>query len=252
LKKDPDLPAKAAQTGLTAVSKEQLAQKAGKVIQQIEVQMDDLLRAKSGKIKTSALVDHLNSLKDAYAKIPGESRALNTIDEIGQDVLAIGKELTPAQANVLKRDIYQLIQKSYGKGVLENPVKAEAQKQVARALKTEIEKIIPEVKDLNKKQAVYLQIKKALDRQASLGEGRGAIPFVGNIGLTDLLVGVGATAAEGVSTGGAAIAAKKFLTSTPFLTNLAKLGNYFNNLSPTKKIMFQKFLEGATAETVSE
>jgi hypothetical protein len=251
--KNPLLPKQAAQTGLTGLTRQSIATKAERAIQSIEVTLDDLLSKSKGTINSAKVAGYLNDLRTAYAAIPGEQFSVGIIDDIASQLLESfkhGKAMTVLEANQLKRDIYSVIAKSYGKGAFEIPAKVEAQKIIAAGLKREIEAVIPEVKSLNQKQAVYIQIKKALDKTIARTEGKG-IAGTG-VGLYDLLLG-------GIGTGFGAVAGnpalgvglvitKKTAESPIVLSATAKLLNHFNQLSPTKKILFYQALKGLTVK----
>jgi hypothetical protein len=254
--KNPNLPQQATETGLVGLSRQGIANKAQEAIQSIEVTLDDLLSKSNVKINPAKVAGYLSDLRQSYAVIPGEQSSVSVIDRIIEDLYAgfkEGKSLSAVEANQLKRDIYSVIAKSYGKGTFEIPAKVEAQKTIARGLKSEIEKVIPEAKTLNERQAVYIQIKKALDKTIARTEGKG-IAGTG-VGLHDLLiagVGTGAGALTGNPfLGLGLVALKKTGESTAVMSASAKLLNYFNTLSPTKKLLFYQAIKGLTVKTGS-
>jgi hypothetical protein len=251
--KNPKLTQQAAETGLTGFTRQSIANKAQEAIQSIEVTLDDLLNKRSGQINTAKVVGYLGDLRNSYSAIPGEKSSVKAIDDIAGELyesFKSGQPMTLIEANQLKRNIYSVISKSYGKGMLELPAKTEAQKLVAAGLKREIEKVIPEVKTLNEKQAVYIQIKKALDKTIARTEGKG-IAGTG-VGLYDLLlggIGTGAGALAGNPfIGLGLVATKKTAESPGVLSATAKLLNHFNQLSPTKKLLFYQALKGMIVE----
>jgi hypothetical protein len=247
--KNPNLPAQAAKTGLAGASRASILAKAQQRIQSIEVALDDILSESKGKIGTLKIAPYLDELRNAYRSVPGEGASLEAIDNVMKDLLK-RKSLTLAEANELKRSIYGTISKSYGKGMLDLPAKTEAQKLIAAGLKREIEKVVPEVKSLNEQQAVYIQVKKAIEKTLARTEGKG-IGGTG-IGIQDLLVG-GIGTSAGVATGNpllgiGLVVAKKTGESTAVLSASSKLINYFNQLSPTKKLLFYNALKGMTVK----
>lgn len=252
--KNPNLTRQAAETGLTGLTRQSIANKAQTAIQSIEVTLDDLLSNSKGKINTAKIAGYLADLRNSYAVIPGEKSSVRAIDEIASelyDSFKTGQAMTLVEANQLKRNIYQVIAKSYGKGMLELPAKTEAQKLVAAGLKREIEKVIPEVKNLNEKQAIYIQIKKALDKTIARTEGKG-IAGTG-VGLYDLLIGgigSGAGAIAGTPLLGLGLVVTKKTAESPLvLSSTAKLLGYFDTLSPTKKLLFYQAVKGFTIES---
>ena len=257
--KNPELEQQIAKEGVVGLTRPQISATLGRNIQDLEVQIADVLSSKTGTISTQSVADRLASLKAQYSNIPGEETSVAKIDEISQGLLAKGKDISIQDANQLKRDIYGLISKSYGKGILEVPAKTEAQKMVARGLKEEIEKQIPEIKGLNNKQGIYIQAKKAIDKTIARQTGKG-IAGTG-IGLYDILATLGATVAGGASggtekgiiVGAGALAAKKIAESPATLSTASaiteKVLNYFDGLSPTQKMLFYNGLRGLTIET---
>lgn len=255
--KNPLLPEQASKLKMSALSTSGLLKKAKNNIQQIELELDELLKGTQEVVDGKKVASYLDELKQSYSVIPGEKNAVEVIDSIQKEMITKGT-MPAQQANKLKREIYKLIQKSYGKGDLEIPAKRDAQKALARGLKTEIENLtgLDKVKDLNAKQAVLIKIKKALDNRLSLGEGKGAIPGL-NIGLYDILTGIGG-GIVGFGAGrnvaleaGAFLAKKKLLGSTAFLTNLSRFTERFNQMSPTQKMMFYHALQGLIIESVN-
>lgn len=245
VEKNPKLEQQAAEAGLVGTRKN-IASVAKQNIQKIETELDDLLVGSKGQIEGTKLSGYLEDLKNSYKSIPGEEAAVSTIENIQKEVAAKGV-LNLSEANKLKRTIYEKIANSYGKGTLEIPAKTEAQKTLARGLKEEIEKIIPEAKTLNEKQAVYIQVKKAIERV--LNQPRKGIAGTG-IGWYDLMlggIGLGATGGD-YETALKLVVGKKLVESPAIRTSAAKLFQYFNDLSPTKKALFYNALKGLSAE----
>jgi hypothetical protein len=252
--KNPNLPAQAAKTGLAGISRDSILQKAKSAIQSIEVSLDDVLSTSKGKINTAKVVGYLGDLRDSYAMIPGESSSVKIIDDIAREMFGPfkkGQSMTLLQANELKRKIYEVNAKSYNKGTLEIPAKSEAQKMIAAGLKREIERIVPEAKTLNERQAVYIKIRKALDKAIPRTTGKG-IAGTG-VGMYDLLlggIGSGAGALSGNPfLGLGLVALKKTAESPAVLSSASKLLEHFNTLSPTKKLLFYQAIKGLTIKT---
>ncbi len=250
--KNPDLPAQAAETGIIG-TKQGIRDIAQTNIQTLETHLSDLLKGNKGKVDGNVVAHYLDDLKNTYQNVPGESYSANIIGTLQQEMRDKGT-LSVAEANQLKRDIYGIIEKSYGKGTLEIPANSAGQKALASGIKQEIEKVVPGVKDVNQKMGVYIQIRKALDRQLSLGEGRGIAGL--HIGGYDLLTG-GMFEAAGLASGHplagvAAIAGKKAIESPITQSVAAKFANYFNNLSPTQKALFYNGIKGLTTKTVNK
>jgi len=248
--KSPNLPSLAVKTGLVGGARSLLKQ-AEENIQSIEVSLDEILKPAKGRVNANSVASYLDDLKESYGRIPGEESSVAVIDSIAADIRR-RKSMTPAQANRLKQDIYALIKRSYGKGTMEVPAKQEAQKAVAAGLKREIERVVPEAKSLTERQAVYIQIRNAIEKRLARQEGKG-IAGTG-VGIYDLMLG-GIGTAYGASTGSplagiAAVAGKKLLEAPATLSRIAKstdaLARYFDSLSPTKKALFYDAIRGLT------
>lgn len=250
--KNPILPAQASKAGLLSSTRTGLIEQAKKGIQAVEVTLDDLLKNSKETINGNKVAGYLDELSSAYSGIPGEQSSVATIQDIANNVRSLG-DIPAIKANELKRDIYSLISKTYGKGTLEIPAKREAQKLIAHGLKKEIEAIIPEAQSLNAKQAVFLQVKKALEKSLSRTEGKGVAGT--GIGMYDFLtMGVGTVA--GTATGNpllgvGAVVAKKVAESPAVLSSTSALLDYFNTLSPTKKLLFYNFIKSVTSGAMS-
>lgn len=250
VEKKPGVEKEASKLGLFGTQKSILGT-AKNTIQSVELELDDLLKNSTGQIETKNIVPYLDDLKKAYSQIPGEKSSVELIANL-QDEIASKGVLSPLEANKIKREIYSKISKSYGKGTLEIPAKIDAQKQIARGLKEEIEKVIPEAKTLNQKQGIYIEIRNAIDKQ--IAQRPKGIAGTG-IGLYDITLG-GLGSAVGLGGGGpglgflAGIGAKKAYESTAFRSGAAKLAKYFNELSPTKKALFYNGLKGLTSQGI--
>lgn len=246
--KNPKLAQQVAETGVTGLTRKSLSKQFSGLIQDVEVKLDDLLQNKQGNILTQNVAKYLDELKGAYSQIPGETGAVNIIDNIASDLLKRGKTITVQDANKLKRGIYKLVEKSYGKGLLEAPAKVEAQKILASGLKQEIEKLIPEVRGLNKQQAVYLQAKKAIDKAITRTSGKGIAGS--GIGMLDILGGGIGTISGGGPAGIAAILGLRAIKSAGFLSTEARavtrLIQEFEKMSPTRRVLLYQFLNAVT------
>jgi hypothetical protein len=251
--KNPQLEKYAAQQGITGITRNQISGTLGKKIQQIELQVDDILSSKTEKINTWPVVEKLRELHEAYSSIPGEKEATNTILNVANEVLSKGKTIGVQEANQLKRNIYGVVSKTYGKGLLEIPAKGESQKMIARGLKEEIEKAIPEMKSLNQRQAVLIQMKKAIDATIARQTGKGVLGT--GVGLFDLMIGGGFGIGINPMFGLAMAGAKKTAESSAVLSSsglaLQKLINIWNKMSPTQKILFYNGLKGIGNQTIN-
>lgn len=252
--KNPKLESQIAEKGVVGLTRSAISQKFGKEIQNIELGIAGMLKGNKMSVRTENVVGYLDELRKIYANIPGEQSSIKTIDSIIQNVLKKGKVIGVEAANELKRDIYGVVQKSYGKGLLEIPAKTEAQKIIAYGLKSEIEELVPEIKDINAQQAIFIQAKKAIDKTIARQTGKG-IAGTG-VGMLDLLTAIGGTVggtAIGQPLAGVSLlGAKKLAESPAFLSTVSKgtqkLITLFNNSSPTQKALIYITLKGLISE----
>ena len=248
--KNPELEKAISKEGIVGLSKKAIVQKLGSKIQETELQLSDLLSKTEGEVSTWNVVDKLRSLYDHYSNIPGEKDAQNKILEIGNSLLEKGSTMGVEAANQVKRDIYNVISNSYGKGLLEIPAKKEAQKALARGLKEEIEKVIPEAKDINAQQAIYIQAKNAIEKRMARETGKGVAGT--GIGLFDLMVAGGGFMRGGIESGVGALIGKKLLESPGFQTTVAsgtqKLVQMFDSIPPTAKMIMWNGIRGLADE----
>lgn len=249
--KNPDLESQIAKEGIVGITRPQISATLGRGIQNTELQIADILSNKEGSIATQDVANRLTDLRAKYANIPGEQTSVNAIDNVKQELLDKGENLSLADANQLKRDIYGVVAKSYGKGLLEVPAKIESQKMIALGLKQELEKAVPELKPLNGKQAIYIQAKNAIDKTIARGTGKGIAGT--HIGLYDLMAGGLGETQAGIPGIAAGIAIKKAVESPLTLSGTSfvaqKVLDYFNGLSPTQKVLFYNGLKGLTIKS---
>lgn len=247
IEKNPNLEKQIADVGLVG-SRRLIRNKAQQNIQVLEMELDDLIETSKGNIDSKAVAGYLDEIQDSYKNIPGEQASVDTIEAIKKETIAKGI-LTPKDALGLKREIYKKISESYGKGLMEVPAKKDAQKAIARGLKEEIEKLIPEAKTISEKQAIFIQTKKALDR--ALNQPKSGIAGTG-IGMYDLLLGGVGAGIGGLETAAKLVAVKKIAESATLRTSASRLLNYFDKLSPTKKILFYNGLNGIISNLQSK
>jgi len=251
--KNPLLSKQASDSGIIAATRKGVLSQAQQGIQAIEVTLDDLLSKSSKIIDGNKVAGYLDDLSSAYSGIPGEGSSVDVIQNIANEIRAKGS-IAVKDANQLKRDIYDIVANTYGKGMLEVPAKREAQKLIAYGIKKEIENVLPETIPLNAKQAVFIQIKDAIKKTIARNEGKGIAGS--GVGLYDLLTG-GIGTAIGTASGNpllgiGAVALKKTAESPAVLSSVSALAEYFNKLSPTKKLLFYDFLRSVTGDAASK
>lgn len=205
---------------------------------QITTIIDDAVS--NGKdIEINSLFKYLDDVRgDAY--LPQQIKAVDNIEKGIKQVFANRgkrKTLTAKEAQRLKQKIYKDVETQYGKNSV--PAKTEAQKQVARAAKEEIEKLHPEIKGLNAKEGAYLKLLDALEKSASRIANRDGI----GIGVP---IKTGAGAAVGGEVG-ATIGAIQGVLDSPLVKS--RLAIILNGMQKGKFKMGAAAERGAVRET---
>jgi len=128
---------------------------------------------KEGKlIPVKALFSHLKELRRATLKLSTEPlKDLRAIDNISKQIgmankMLKRKSLTPIEAQKIKQAIYRENSKLYSK-ITQTPVKGKTKMAIARAAKESLENIFPEIKRLNKREGVLLELNKEIEKAAS-------------------------------------------------------------------------------------
>ena len=140
---------------------------------------------KQGKqIPLKDLFTHFRQLKRDALEISGTPlQAEETIKKVRQQVVMANKKLgrkvlTPNEAQALKQGIYRQTETYYSK-TTENPVSIQAQQAIARAAKESLEKLVPELKQLNQREGVLIELRDSVERAAARVSNRDVM----NIGM---------------------------------------------------------------------
>ena len=145
-----------------------------KGVEQLRTIIDDINRDISGKVAGSkALIDKndvLNYLTDVNSKFANQvspTSDLSAISGIADDFInhpvATGQKLTVPMAQQLKQGTYKALKGKYGEA---GSAATEAQKGLARGLKEEIGKAVPEIVPLNAEEARLLKTLTVAERRS--------------------------------------------------------------------------------------
>lgn len=109
-------------------------------------------------------------LKRAYAKAENSSDpigAKQTVDDIAEKFRAHGQTLTPSKANAIKRQLYDEVKWGGSEATaIQSQLTTRAKKGMAHELMKDLEKLYPELKTLNQKDAARINLKEAIERAA--------------------------------------------------------------------------------------
>jgi len=141
------------------------------LIGDVGTSIDDLIAqadATGAKIPRSKLYQYINDVKQEFGGFnldaPNDLSKINkVIGDFEQHIKGKGKEfITVQEAQKFKQNIYKSINWKAKQGT-GSQAKAATKKAIAKGAKTEIEKVLPEIKDLNLQQGELIELMDALD-----------------------------------------------------------------------------------------
>jgi hypothetical protein len=182
--------------------------------------VDDLIakaNAGGGTVPIADVLQELGKLKEARGAslVSGgeDIAAINRfIDGVVDNAERLGKQnLTAADLQKMKRDLYDQIAWNARRQVNETPVLEDARKATARSAKTNIEQLAPGVKEANESLGALLELRPHLERSARRIDDRDIFGMTDTFALGSLLGGTGL----GMPAIGAGLAAGIELFSNP-------------------------------------
>lgn len=227
--------------GITGSDKSLLSKSITK-LQENEDKLQNILGMSKQTISRTELSSYLDDLVKTKQATPGLGDDVEKVKGILQE---FPNEVPIAQANQIKRNLYNALTDVAFKIDPSLSTKKEAMKALAKGIKNEIERKTEievgkdVVKNINKELSVFGRLQdRVLDKLATKSKNN-------LLGLTDYITlggGIGYGASEGTpeafATGLGAVALKKGLTSTLTKTNVAvklnKIGNIIERI-PTDK-----------------
>ena len=188
-------------------------EKAKKAIEDINTQIDSMI----SQVGEGGLQVPIQSLFKEWPKLLDEAtlsgkplsnqKTINLIrNQIEEANLRVGRTgLTPPQLQTLKKKIYKDLESYYEKSRAA-PASIEAQKAVARSAKESLENLIPEIKGLNAKEGILIELRDAIEKSAARVSNRDllgiGIPLkAGGAGMIGGIVGGGVGAGIGSLSG---------------------------------------------------
>jgi len=141
-------------------------------IDKINVEISDLIdtsTASGKRIPVDALFTNLKQLRHE-ARLTGEPITnRRMIDNIAKQMSIANKRpgtLTPTEVQKLKQRLYKETESLYDKST-QKPIKGEAKQAIARSAKESLEKIFPEIKELNRQDGSLIALRKEIEKSAS-------------------------------------------------------------------------------------
>lgn len=217
LQKNPNLIKDFLVERIGGLSKKSIAKKADAVVNATDTELDNIIQQAGGRaINRTQVVKALEPLKKMYENSAFADELVPVVEKKVKDFLAKGKNISVAEAQEFKKNTYALLRNRYGQ--LASPGD-EASKQLARGIKEEIEKALPEYKvaDLNKKMTIYGKARDLMERQINRTGSHELLPF------KDIVLGGSGAAIGGGPLAVGGILARKVLESVPFKTYAANV-----------------------------
>ena len=140
------------------------------MIDTLDTEVDSLIeegKAAGSKIDLYKLVDYTKNLRDHYGKAFGGEELVKKLDDFTINFIKpkwdkFGQYMPIEEAQATKQATYRLI-KTFG-DALSGKVEDEVKKQLARGVKDDIAKQVPEIDLLNQAEKKLLDLQPALDR----------------------------------------------------------------------------------------
>lgn len=142
-------------------------------------------------ISSKAVAQEIRGELPHYSGMVGKGGAQRQIKRLTAEAEAT-PDMTPAEANRLKREIYDELEGTYKKTMAPKTPAIRGLKAQARGIRKEIERVVPESKDLNKELQAYGRFKDALDRQESFKQAMMSKMTLSQAGLSGALATYGA------------------------------------------------------------
>ena len=162
-------------------------------IDSLNTKISDLIDTADKNNRKIPIGNLFNDFKKLYneANLSGEpissrkaiTNIKNQIETINE---SLGKkELLPSEIQTLKKNIYQETENFYSK-MMDRPFKIKAKQLIARNAKESLEKIFPEIKQLNKKEGSLIELRNELEKSANRITNRDifsiGLPIKGGLG----------------------------------------------------------------------
>jgi len=204
-------------------------------------QISDLLErgvADGKTIPVNALFKEFSQMrKEAHILMPTEPQAFKRLmNKVAKEMHTANKKINNGKLSLtdvqrIKQNIYKDIGNYYS-AVRNSPAKVAVKKAVARAAKQSLEKIFPELKQLNQQKGAYRDLLKAIDNRADAIDNS-SIASIGTLSK----MGIGTTAgslvagAPGAATGSAMGLAYSFYSLPKIKARLAVAANKLQKMN---------------------
>lgn len=124
-------------------------------------------------VQKNQLIPYLDELKDYVGNSLGGKQLVKEVDEMAKKIIQDLPDNIPVQeAQKIKQNTYRLVNKYYGAMA---PIEQEVKKQLARGLKEEIVKAVPEIAELNARDAKLIPLEESLKKAIARMGNREAI-----------------------------------------------------------------------------
>lgn len=153
-----------------------LLNNAGKQVEGLSNQVDDILSKSDAKIDPNKIVGALEQLRKEYAQLPGREHEVEVIQSLQQKIVKSLPEQQVAKGFVdytnlpvkagsdLKKSIYSENKKLYQGGNYDPAsIRAQTDMRIARGLKESVEDAAPEIADINSNLGHNIQVRDTME-----------------------------------------------------------------------------------------
>lgn len=153
-----------------------LLNNAGKQVEGLSNQVDDILSKSDAKIDPNKIVGALEQLRKEYAQLPGREHEVEVIQSLQQKIIKSLPEEQVAKGFVdytnlpvkagsdLKKSIYSENKKLYQGGNYDPAsIRAQTDMRIARGLKESVEDAAPEIADINSELGHNIQVRDTME-----------------------------------------------------------------------------------------
>lgn len=195
--------------------------------------------AKGKTVDVKNLTPYLDEMKEYFKNVIGGDKMIKEVDTLGKEwVGALGKKLPIEKAQAVKQATQKFVAKYYNR---QAPLSFEVQKQLARGLKDEIAKQVPEIAKLNARDSKLIQLDDILESTLSKVDKRNLI------GLNDIASFGAGVVGGGTAQAGAAVSLARRIIESPALKSQAAIS--LNKLAKNGAALMVKGRYGAALTT---
>lgn len=220
---------------------------------ELDDEVSEIINSKSSaKIPTEKVIAHLKEAKDYFSDYPGNKAILKKIDRFEIEITEqLGKSISAKSAQAMKKKVYTVLRDAY-KGEVKIPDK-KSRMAIANGVRTELEKLFPEISKLNKQEGALLNLNTSISRAVERISQQRLVSW------RDLTIGTSVGfATDSPAAGASALVAMMILSDAKvqshiaILLNKAKTTKYVNIKAPLTNTRLGAFQAGRFKSEIKE